>query len=169
MPILQRCWTPFQVFSWTNVKYGSYYTAGYTIVLHVVTLCFGIYFLSSDREWIFASDFEVGKLGTYYAGVITTVFSLVFLFVTGILILALKTERRNFFIPWMFAMSLEIFIFLALGLWLISKYYTNLYSVFAAIFLWCLDGLHMYCFLCVLSQYQVLRDVQQPQFVMLHP
>ncbi|XP_076319053.1 uncharacterized protein LOC143230000 isoform X3 [Tachypleus tridentatus] len=63
--------------------------------------------------------------GTYYAGIITTVFSLVFLFVTGILILALKTERRNFFIPWMFAMSLEIFIFLALGLWFISKYYTN--------------------------------------------
>ncbi|GIY37023.1 hypothetical protein CEXT_27401, partial [Caerostris extrusa] len=43
------------------------------------------------------------------------------------------------------------------------------YSFLASFILWCIDGLHIYCLLCVISQYQVLRDLQEPHFVILHP
>ncbi|XP_076345065.1 uncharacterized protein LOC143244385 [Tachypleus tridentatus] len=170
MPVLERCWTPFQVYSWTTVKMGSYYAAVYTGVIHIITIVYAIYVMQGGRsEWFFGPYFELNKEDTYSAGIFTIVFSICFILTTIMLQVGLSKDNRCLFFPWFIGMMLEILLMVAVGLWFIARYYRNLYSVLAAFVLWCFDGLHIYCLLCVISQYQVVKNYQEPQFVILYP
>ncbi|CAN8032541.1 unnamed protein product [Ixodes persulcatus] len=83
--------------------------------------------------------------------------------------IGVKRDNRCLFFPWMVSVVIEILLMIAIGLWYIGRYYRNLYSVLAAIILWCIDGIHVYCFMCVVSHYQVVRDLQEPKFQILYP
>ncbi|GFS81288.1 uncharacterized protein NPIL_68501 [Nephila pilipes] len=67
----------------------------------------------------------------------------------------------------MIGMSLEIFIMICMGIWFIFRYHNN-YAFLTTFILLCVDGLQIYCLLCVISQYQVLKELQEPHFVILH-
>ncbi|XP_022252633.1 uncharacterized protein LOC106468583 [Limulus polyphemus] len=158
MPVLDRCWTPFQVYSWTTVKMGSYYAAVYTGVLHILTTVYAIYVMQGGRsEWFFGPYFELDKADTYSAGIFTIVFSICFILTTIMLQIGLSKDNRCLFFPWFIGMILEILLMVAVGLWFIARYYRN-HLVF-----------QIYCLLCVISQYQVVKSYQEPQFVILYP
>lgn len=158
------------VYSWTTVKYGCYYSAMYTAVFHVLFICYAMYVMDGGKSDEFYSPyFELDRSGAQVAGGFTMVFSFIFLLACIMLVFGVKKENRCLFFPWMIGMSFEILLMVAVGLWFIVRYYRNLYSFFAALVLWCFDGLHVYCLLCVISQYQVLKDLQEPRFIILYP
>lgn len=164
MPVLEKCWTPFLRYSWTNVKYGSYYAATYMVVFHFAFLIYALYVICDGQTTFFGPYFNQDKIGSQAVSIFTIVFSGCLLLFTAVLAYAVKKANRYLFIPWLIGTVLEIFLIIALGVWFIAQYYSNIYSIFTAIVLWCFDGLHIYCLLCVISQYQVLQDSEEPRF-----
>ncbi|GIY91239.1 uncharacterized protein CDAR_127131 [Caerostris darwini] len=170
MAVLKKCWTPFMVYSWTSVKLGCYYASLYTAVFHVLFITYSMYTMDGGKSDEFYSPFfELNRYGTIIAGSFTIIFSFLFLLFCAMLIYGVKNENRCMFFPWMISMTIEILAMICMGIWFIFRYYHNTYSFLASFILWCIDGLHIYCLLCVISQYQVLRDLQEPHFVILHP
>lgn len=170
MPLLSRCWTPFLLYHWTNLRYGSFYAAMYTAVYHVLFIFYAIYAVTGGRtDYFFSPYFELSMKGIYAAAGCTMGFGVVFLIFTLMLVIGIKRDNRCLFFPWIISVVIEILLMIAVGLWYIGRYYRNLYSVLAAIILWCVDGVHVYCFMCVISHYQVVRDLQEPKFQILYP
>ncbi|GFS95402.1 uncharacterized protein NPIL_598881 [Nephila pilipes] len=170
MAMLNKCWTPFMVYSWTTIKLGCYYAALYTAVFHLLFICYAVYVIDGGKSDEFYSPyFELNQYGAVIAGSLTIVFSFFFLLVCIMLIYGVKNENRCMFFPWMVGMSLEILVMICMGIWFLFRYYHNSYTFLATFILLCVDGLHMYCLLCVISQYQILKELQEPHFVILHP
>lgn len=170
MPVLERCWTPFSLYHWTNLRCGCFYSAMYTAVYHILFIFYAIYAVSGGRtDYFFSPYFELSIRETKDAAISTIFFSLVFLIFTCMLVIGVKKDNRCLFFPWMIFVVIEILLMIAVGLWYIGRYYRNLESVLAAIILWCIDGVHVYCFMCVISHYQIVRDLQEPKFVILYP
>lgn len=158
------------VYSSTTVKLGCYYAAMYTAVLHVLFIAYALFVMDSGKsDEFFGPYFEFSKPGAVTAGTITIVFSFIFLAVCIMLVYGVKKENRCLFFPWLICMSIEILLMVIMGIWLMYRYYHNSYSFLATFVLWCFDGLHLYCLLCVISQYQVLKELQEPRFIILHP
>lgn len=168
MPILERCWTPYITRPWTSVKYGSYYTAVYSTLFHVAGLIFCLYCLGSgDVEHSFGFYEHLGHRGTITLSTSLAIFCICMLAATAFLTCGIRQGRRALFLPWLIMMSIEILGLVALGVSFIATAYSRMYPIVFALILWCFDAFHIYCLLCVISQYQVLRDCQQPRFVIL--
>lgn len=170
MAILQKCWTPFMIYSWTSLKLGCIYCAMYTTVIHILCICYSIYVINGGNSDEFYSPFfELERHGLTAAVSFSIVFSLIFIVLSALLVIGVRKDNRGLFLPWMFATVFEILLAVCFGLWLLYRYYRNLYSLLAAIIIWTLDGIHVYCLLCVISQYQVIKERQEPSFVILYP
>ncbi|XP_054719923.1 uncharacterized protein LOC129229608 [Uloborus diversus] len=170
MAVLDKCWTPFFVYSWTSVKIGCYYAAMYTSVFHILFICYALYVMDGGNSDEFYSPFfELNRSGATYAGSFTIVFSFVFLLAAIMFVYGVKRENRCMFFPWFIGMSLEILLMFGISIWFLFRYYHNPYSFLASFTLWCIDGLHVYCMLCGISHYQVLKELQEPRFIILHP
>ncbi|XP_022671530.1 uncharacterized protein LOC111258950 [Varroa jacobsoni] len=170
MPILDRCWNPLMMYHYTNVRFGSYYVAIYTTVVHVLFIFYAIYAMQGGRtDWFFSPYFEYSQKGTVTAASLTVVLCLLFLLFTLLLCKGVKLDNRCLYFPWMIAMSMEVLLMVGVGLWYIVRYYRNLFSVLAAILLWTIDGIHIYCLLVVISQYQIVKNFQEPKFEFLYP
>lgn len=170
MPVLGRCWTPFTLYSWSSVKLGSYYAAIYTAIIHVLFITYAIYVMGGgDSDEFYSPYFELDVKGTMIAGWFTIIFSALFMGTIILLVYGIKRENRCMFFPWMVGITIEILLVLAFSLWVLATYYRNPYSVLASCIIWCLDGIHVYCLLCVISQYQILQDLQIPHFDILYP
>ncbi|XP_015909833.1 uncharacterized protein [Parasteatoda tepidariorum] len=170
MAILKKCWVPFMVYSWTSVKIGCFYAALYTGIFHLLFICYSLYVIDGGKSDEFYSPFfELNQSGATVAGSIAIVFSILFLLACSMLIYGVKNENRCMFFPWMIGATFEILLMVCIGIWFLFRYYYNVYSFLASFILWCIDGLHLYCLLCVITQYQILQKLQEPRFVILYP
>ncbi|KFM59122.1 hypothetical protein X975_03206, partial [Stegodyphus mimosarum] len=162
MVVLKKCYTPFMVYSWTTIKLGCYYASLYTGIFHLLFICYALYVIDGgDSDEFYSPYFELNKFGATVAGSLTIVYCFIFLCVCIMLIYGVKKENRCMFFPWMIGMAFEILLMVCIGIWFLFRYYHNPYSLLASFILWCIDGLHLYCLLCVISQYQVLKELQE--------
>ncbi|XP_038207473.1 uncharacterized protein LOC119829145 [Zerene cesonia] len=84
-----------------------------------------------------------------------------------LMVIGMNIWMRGLMLPWMITMGLIILFQIIFSLWLIGGYYIYLDATFAALlnFLWV--SYNIYCWLCVLSQYQIILEMQSPNIEIL--
>ncbi|CAH2095174.1 unnamed protein product [Euphydryas editha] len=167
MPVLESCWSPC---IWAStVKSGSRAVAVYTAAMSLVLITFIAYQMAGgDSTQLWNPLFEADVRGSLQVFGIIFIVVLVTLIVSSVLmVIGIKIWMRGLMLPWMFTMGLIIVFQLLFGLWLIGGYYIYLDATFAAFidFLWM--AYNIYCWLCVLSQYQIILEMQSPNIEIL--
>ncbi|VVC95059.1 uncharacterized protein LOC126972000 [Leptidea sinapis] len=167
MPVLESCWSPC-IWS-SNTKVGSKAVALYTAAMSMVLITFIAYQMDGgDSTQLWNPLFEADVRGSLQ------VFGIIFIIIFGVLIVSsvlmvigVNIWMRGLMLPWMITMGLIIVFQFAFGLWLIGGYYIYLDATFAAFldFLWM--SYNIYCWLCVLSQYQIILEMQSPNIEIL--
>jgi len=169
MPILQACWSP--CWCYNNVKHGCIAVAVYTIVVSIVGFMYSIWIIQGGQSSdLYSPFFETDvRSSAQYAG--GAVIAVCFIFIIAALLLwkGASQNLRGLFLPWMFLITFLILFSTAFGIWFIARYYIDPHSILAAIFTWIFTGINIYCLLCVISQYQILKMYQSPNIVVLYP
>lgn len=79
------------LYHWTNLRYGSFYSAMYTAVMHILFIFYAIYAVSGGRtDYFFSPYFELTLKGTQVAAGLTIIFALLFLLFTVMLVIGVK-------------------------------------------------------------------------------
>ncbi|XP_026497506.1 uncharacterized protein LOC113401696 [Vanessa tameamea] len=167
MPLLESCWSPC---IWSStVKSGTRAVAVYTAAMSIILIIFIAYQMDGgDSTQLWNPLFEADVRGSLQVFGTIFIVILVILFVSSILmVIGVNIWMRGLMLPWMITMGLIIVFQLLFGLWLIGGYYIYLDATFAAFldFLWM--AYNIYCWLCVLSQYQIILDMQSPNIEIL--
>lgn len=160
MPVLQTCWSPCWCHS--TVKHGSIYVGAYSIVTCIVGIVYCAWLLGDGpSSEMYSPFFESDAKFTHSitGGLIITCLVLSIIF-SILLIIGIRRDNRALLLPFMITLCILILFLISLGIWFIARYYTYSISVLSAILTWLFAGMEIYCFLCVLSQYQILRDYQ---------
>ncbi|XP_059479099.1 uncharacterized protein LOC132198851 [Neocloeon triangulifer] len=168
MPILRTCWSPF---IWNNdVKTGSYAVAFYTMATSLIIITWTAFEMSGgDSSHFYMPLFETDVRDTMqlFGGLEIVLFLLMIAF-SGLMIKGIKISNRGFILPWLWGMAFLIFLQILFGIWLLYGYYIYLQSVMACLVLWIWMGYNIYCWLCVYSFYDILREMQAPNIVLLY-
>ncbi|XP_047537730.1 uncharacterized protein LOC125071498 [Vanessa atalanta] len=167
MPLLESCWSPC---IWSStVKSGTRAVAVYTAAMSIILIIFIAYQMDGgDSTQLWNPLFEADVRGSLQVFGTIFIVILVVLFISSILmVIGVNIWMRGLMLPWMITMGLIIVFQLLFGLWLIGGYYIYLDATFAAFldFLWM--AYNIYCWLCVLSQYQIILDMQSPNIEIL--
>lgn len=167
MPVLESCWSPC-IWS-SDVKTGSRAVAVYSAAMSLVLIVFIAYQMEggdSTQLWnpLFEADIR-GSLQVF--GAIFIVILILFIISSALMVFGISMWLRGFMLPWLIIMAFIIIFQMMFGLWLIGGYYIYLDATFAAFinFLWM--GYNIYCWLCVLSQYQIILEMQSPNIEIL--
>lgn len=169
MPVIQACWSP--CWCYNNVKHGCIAVSIYTIIVSVVVFFYCIWIMSGGQSSdLYSPFFETDiKDSAKYAGGVVMGVCVVFFIAALMLWSGAVRNIRGMFIPWLFLTMFLILFSLAFGIWFIARYYIDPRSILAAIFTWLYTGINIYCLLCVISQYQLLKMYQSPNIVVLYP
>ncbi|CAH0760739.1 unnamed protein product [Diatraea saccharalis] len=167
MPVLESCWSPC-IWS-SNVKTGSKAVAVYTAAMSIVLITFIAYQMAGgDSTQLWNPLFEADVRGSLqvFGNFFIVVFLLLFTF-SILMVIGMNIWMRGLMLPWMITFGIIIVFQLIFGLWLIGGYYIYLDATFAAFidFLWM--SYNIYCWLCVLSQYQIILEMQSPNIEIL--
>ncbi|XP_045504004.1 uncharacterized protein LOC123700731 [Colias croceus] len=167
MPVLDSCWSPC-IWS-SNVKSGSRAVAVYTAAMGIILITFIAYQMDGgDSTQLWNPLFEADVRGSLQVFGIIFIVILAILIVSSILmVIGMNIWMRGLMLPWMITMGLIILFQIVFSLWLIGGYYIYLDATFAALlnFLWV--SYNIYCWLCVLSQYQIILEMQSPNIEIL--
>ncbi|XP_073959527.1 uncharacterized protein [Choristoneura fumiferana] len=167
MVVLESCWSPC-IWS-SNVKSGSRAVAAYTAAMSVVIITFISYQLAGgDSSQLWNPLFETDVRGSMkvFGGIFIFIFIL--LIISSVcMVIGINIWMRGLILPWLGLMGLIILFQLIFGLWLIGGYYIYLDATFAALVDFLFMAYNMYCWLCVLSQYQIILEMQSPNIEML--
>ncbi|XP_061379896.1 uncharacterized protein LOC116774095 [Danaus plexippus] len=166
-PVLESCWSPC---IWAStVKSGSRAVAVYTIAMGLILITFIAYQMAGgDSTQLWNPLFEADVRGSLQVFGIIFIVILVTLIVSSVLmVIGINIWMRGLMLPWLITMALIILFQFVFGLWLIGGYYIYLDATFAALldFLWM--SYNIYCWLCVLSQYQIILQMQSPNIEIL--
>ncbi|CAH0402354.1 unnamed protein product [Chilo suppressalis] len=167
MPVLESCWSPC---IWaSNVKTGSKVIAFYTAAMSIILITFIVYqMLGGDSTQLWNPLFEADVRGSLQIFGIIFIIILLLLFAFSILmVVGINIWMRGLMLPWMITFGTIIIFQFIFGLWLMGGYYIYLDATFAAFinFLWM--AYNIYCWLCVLSQYQIILEMQSPNIEIL--
>ncbi|XP_045779090.1 uncharacterized protein LOC123876775 [Maniola jurtina] len=167
MPILESCWSPC---IWSStVKSGSRAVAVYTAAMSLVLITFIVYQMcGGDSTQLWNPLFEADVRGSLQVfGLIFICILLILIISSVLMVIGINIWMRGFILPWLITMGLIILFQFIFGLWLLGGYYIYLDATFAALtdFLWM--AYNIYCWLCVLSQYQIILDMQSPNIEIL--
>ncbi|XP_050354902.1 uncharacterized protein LOC126776428 [Nymphalis io] len=167
MPVLESCWSPC---IWSStVKSGTRAVAVYTAAMSIILIIFIAYQMDGgDSTQLWNPLFEADVRGSLQVfGTIFIIILVVFIVSSILMVVGVNIWMRGLMLPWMITMGLIIVFQLLFGLWLIGGYYIYLDATFAAFldFLWM--AYNIYCWLCVLSQYQIILDMQSPNIEIL--
>jgi hypothetical protein len=169
MPILQACWSP--CWCHNNVKHGSIAVGVYTIVLCIVSIVYTAWVMNGGQSSDLYSPFfetDLHKNAVYACGP-TIAFLCMFIIAAILLLRGVRHEVRGFLLPWMYMMGFVILFTVAFGIWFVARYYIDPRSVLAAAMSWVFASINIYCFLCVFSQYQILKEYQSANIMLLYP
>uniref|UniRef100_T1JHY9 MARVEL domain-containing protein n=1 Tax=Strigamia maritima TaxID=126957 RepID=T1JHY9_STRMM len=86
-----------------------------------------------------------------------------------LLIAGTRRDYRGFLLPYLVWLAVLICYTVSLGIWFSARYYTYPISTWSSIMSWFFSCLIIYCWLCVFSQYQVLKEYQTGNVVVLYP
>ncbi|XP_041983317.1 uncharacterized protein LOC121736287 [Aricia agestis] len=167
MPILESCWSPC---IWTsNVKNGSRAIAVYTAAMSVVLITFIAYQMAGgDSTQLWNPLFEADVRGSLLVFGSIFIFIFLFLIVSSVLmVIGMEVWLRGLMLPWLITMGLIIIFQFAFSLWLFGGYYIYLDATFASLLNLVWLAYNVYCYMCVLSQYQIILEMQSPNIEML--
>ncbi|GAB6021284.1 hypothetical protein CHUAL_003903 [Chamberlinius hualienensis] len=169
MPYLQVCWSP--CWCYNNVKHGCIAVAIYTIMFSIVSIVYTAWIMAGGQSSdLYSPFFETDvRNSAIYAGIVTIIFCVIYIGSALLLWRGAIRNVRGLFLPWIFITIFLVLFGTAFGIWFIARYYIDPRSVIAAVFTWLYTGLNIYCLLCVISQYQILKMYQSPNIVVLYP
>ncbi|CAH0731999.1 unnamed protein product, partial [Brenthis ino] len=167
MTILESCWSPC-IWS-SNVKTGSKAVAAYTVAMSIVLITFIAYQMNGgDSTQLWNPLFEADVRGSLQVfGIIFIVILGTFVISSVLMVIGINIWMRGLMLPWLITMGIIILFQFIFSLWLLGGYYIYLDATFAAMlnFLWM--GYNIYCWLCVLSQYIIILEMQSPNIEIL--
>ncbi|CAG4955028.1 unnamed protein product [Parnassius apollo] len=121
-----------------------------------------------DSTQLWNPLFEADVRGSLQVFGIIFILILIILIVSSVLmVIGIDIWMRGYILPWLITMGIIILFQFIFGLWLLGGYYIYLDATFAALvdFLWM--AYNIYCWLCVLSQYQIILEMQSPNIEIL--
>jgi len=150
---------------------GSIIIAVYTAVLHILSLMYAVYILTGGRSDTFYSPlFEFSKHGMNWIAGWLIAYSLFFIICGSIgLIYGIRSETRFFYLPWLWCTFIELLFMVGFGIFMVYRYYHYAWATFASLILWSYAAYHSYLYWAVISQYFILKDLQEPTFIILYP
>jgi hypothetical protein len=153
------------------LELGSIFIAIYTAVLHFTFFFYGIYVLDGGRTDTFYSPlFEFGKSGMNWIASCLIIYSLFFIICCSVgLIYGIRSETRFYYLPWLWCTVLEILFAVTFAIFMVYRYWHYAWATFAALILWSYSAYHSYLFWAVRSQYYILKELQEPTFIILYP
>ncbi|KAI5644838.1 hypothetical protein NE865_03184 [Phthorimaea operculella] len=167
MVVLESCWSPC-IWS-SNVKTGSRAVAVYTAAMSVILIIFIAYQMDGgDSTQLWNPLFEADVRGSLQVFGTIFIIILVILIVSSVLMVwGINIWMRGLILPWLITMGVIIIFQLIFGLWLLGGYYIYLDATLYALldFLWM--AYNIYCWLCVLSSYQIILAMQSPNIEIL--
>ncbi|KAJ2954680.1 hypothetical protein O0L34_g2975 [Tuta absoluta] len=167
MVVLESCWSPC-IWS-SNVKTGSRAVAVYTAAMSVILIIFIAYQMDGgDSTQLWNPLFEADVRGSLQVFGTIFIIILVILIVSSVLMVwGINIWMRGLILPWLITMGVIILFQLIFGLWLLGGYYIYLDATLSALldFLWM--AYNIYCWLCVLSSYQIILAMQSPNIEIL--
>lgn len=167
MTVLESFWSPC-IWS-SNVKTGSKVVAAYTAAMSVVLITFIAYQMAGgDSTQLWNPLFEADVRGSLQVFGTIFIVILICLIISSILmVMGINMWLRGLMLPWLITMGTIIAFQFIFGLWLLGGYYIYLDATFAALldFFWM--SYNIYCWMCVLSQYQIILQMQSPNIEIL--
>ncbi|CAH2235677.1 jg18047 [Pararge aegeria aegeria] len=132
----------------------------------IIFICYQMDGGDSTQLWnpLFEADVR-GSLQVF--GIIFICILVILIASSVLMVIGINIWMRGFILPWLITMGLIILFQFIFGLWLLGGYYIYLDATMAAFidFLWM--SYNIYCWLCVLSQYQIILEMQSPNIEIL--
>ncbi|XP_020291949.1 uncharacterized protein LOC109858773 [Pseudomyrmex gracilis] len=169
MAFLESCWSPV---IWSNsIKTGCKAIAFYTVAISIVLITLICYQLAGgDSTQLYNPLFEADVRGSMQVVGGFLIFYLLVLIICGLLMVhGIKKGVRGWLLPWLICWFIVCLFQLVFGLWLLGGYYIYLDSVFATLCNWLWMSYNIYCWLVVLSMYQIFAKLQSPNIELLWP
>ncbi|XP_067616984.1 uncharacterized protein pasi1 isoform X2 [Eurosta solidaginis] len=147
MVVIESCWSPI---IWSNsVKTGSYAVAGYTAAISIVFITLICYMLAGgESAQLYSPLFETDIRSSMpvYGGIFILYFILLII-ASYLIYFGIRISTRGWLLPWLILLE----------------------QTLSALFNFCWMAYNTYCWLCVLSQYQIFLEMQNPNIVLLEP
>ncbi|KAB0801469.1 hypothetical protein PPYR_05823 [Photinus pyralis] len=169
MAILASCWSPCL---WTDsLKSGCNAIAFYTVAFSFVLMAFTVFDMTGgDSTQLYNPLFEADvRFSMQVVGGLLIVYFIALIASAALLVVGVKRINRGMMIPWLVGFGLAIIFQLVFGLWLLGGYYIYLDTVFYTLVDWLWMAYNIYCWIVVLSQYQIYAEMASPNIELLWP
>lgn len=157
-----------------NTRQGSHAVAAYCLVMNILSIVFIIYQLcGGESSQFYLPLFEANMGGAnktmLWWGPALILYFVLFVAFTWMMSAGVKRDLRFMMLPWLIYNFAFVLLLLVFGGWLVYTYYSLLYSVMSLILIYLFASLHLYCHVCVHSQYQLIKSNQMPIIEVYYP
>jgi len=165
MVFIRTFWTP--CYYYDDIRTATTTIAFYTAMSSLIAIAYTSYVMrGGESSNYYMPYFETDiRFSTQVAGGLAIVFFLAFILFSFTMYRGIAIENRGFMLPWIGWILIVIGYQFYYGISVLFMYYIYLESVMITLVSWIWMSYNIYCLICVYSQYQVIRDKQQPHLI----
>ncbi|XP_067132833.1 uncharacterized protein [Centruroides vittatus] len=137
MAILKCC-------CWKSVRRGSFVSGIYTLMFYITVLTAGAFQIKDVEQ----------SLALFILTTLMLIFSALCVLTSVLLLIGLCVDNRLMLLPWIVAVTMTTLLDIILAFYLINDTNLDIIKIILFVIDFVMCGLHIYCLLCVISQYQ---------------